>query len=550
MRNWGSFVLFFAVAIGVSANATAADVEIRYDNKFCWPGGECTVDVSVNSHPPLGRLQVVLHWDSSMLTVTGVENGGYLPTLNRLDWSNDAVAFAPTLCSGSGCGMVVYNAWDATDSTSGHHLLMRITYTLHADTELLWGKCACLCPGWTCLPPDPFAQTYGGTAYTMAYSPGDLRLDPLAGTDTDGDCLDDAAENYAGTDPNDMDTDDDGLMDGNCGSEDLNSDGTVQPGETDPTDADSDDDGIPDGTEKGLTAPETADTDLAAGNFIPDADPSTTTDPTNPDSDGDGIPDGVEDPNRNGAYEPELGESDPEDSESKPPIPPAMNKVRVLILGDGEGETQVQAALEAAGHLVTVVDYYYNWDGVTPDVDDFDIVVLLDGENYGSELQSAAGTALEAFVTRGCDLLMTEWTAYDIEGGDKTGPIADLMPVISPDGDYDYGFTWTVTGAHPLTDGLPASWYDDADSTYVDPKPGSIVLIRGDDQIPLLTYSRESGGTTVHLNHTMSYTTDPIEPNALQIILNATENADCSRVFWSGFESGDCVVWSGTVGGP
>jgi len=550
MRNWGFFVLFSAVAMGLTTGATAADVTIRYDNKICWPGGECTVDVFVNSHPPLGRLQVVLHWDSSKVTVTNIENGGYLPTLHKLDWSNDAAVFAPTLCPGSGCGMVVYNAWDATDSTSGHHLLMRITYKLHAATQLVWGKCACLCPGWTCLPPDPFATTYGGTAYTMAYSPGDLGLDPLAETDTDGDCLDDAAETYAGTDLNDRDTDDDGLTDGNCGSEDLNSDGTVQPGETDPTDADSDDDGIPDGTEKGLTAPETADTDLAAGNFIPDADPSTTTDPTNPDSDGDGVPDGVEDPNRNGAYEPEQGESDPEDSESQPPTPPSLNSVRVLLLGDGEGETQVQAALEAAGHLVTVVENYYDWDGVTPDVDDFEIVVLLDGYDYGYELQAAAGTALEAFVTRGCDLLMTEWTAYDVEGGSKTGPIADLMPVISPSGSYDDGLTWTVTGTHPLTDGLPASWYDDAYSTYVDPKPGAIVLIRGDDQIPLLTFSTESGGTTVHLNHTMSYSPDTIEANALQIIVNAAENASCNRIFWSGFESGNCVVWSGTVGGP
>ncbi len=181
---------------------------------------------------------------------------------------------------------------------------------------------------------------------------------------------------------------------------------------------------------------------------------------------------------------------------------------------------------------------------------DFEIVVLLDGWNYGSELQAAAGTALEAFVTRGCDLLMTEWTAYDVEGGSKTGPIADLMPVISPSGSYDDGLTWTVTGTHPLTDGLPASWYDDADSTYVDPKPGAIVLIRGDDQIPLLTYSTEFGGTTVHLNHTMSYTTSTIEANALQIILNAVENTSCNTIFWSGFESGNFVVWSSVVGGP
>ena len=61
----------------------------------------------------------------------------------------------------------------------------------------------------------------------------------------------------------------------------------------------------------GLVAPETPDTDLSAGFFIPDADPSDRTDPTNPDTDGDGVPDGVEDANHNGAYEPELGETSP-----------------------------------------------------------------------------------------------------------------------------------------------------------------------------------------------------------------------------------------------
>ena len=549
MWRRGFFVIFSAVAMGLTTSATAADVTINYDNKFCWPGGECTVDVFVNSFPPLGRLQVVLHWDSSKLTVTNVENGGYLPTLHKLDWSNDAAVFAPTLCTGSGCGMVVYNAWDATDSTSGRHLLMRITFRLQATTQLVWGKCACMCPGWTCLPPDPFATTYGGTAYTMAYSPGNLELDPLAETDTDGDCLDDAAEAYAGTDLNDRDTDDDGLTDGNCGSEDLNSDGTVQPGETDPNDPDSDDDGIFDGTEAGLTAPESPDTDLAAGNFVPDADPLTTTDPTNPDSDGDGVPDGVEDPNRNGAYEPEQGESDPKDSQSTPPVPPTLTGVKVLILGDGDAEDQVQTALEAAGHQVTVVDYYYDWDGVTPDVEDFQFVVLLDGYDYGYELQDTAGTALEAFVTRNCHLLITEWTAYDVEDDDKTGPIADLIPVISPDGDYDYGLTWSVVGTHPLTTGLPTSWYDGADSTDVEAKPGAIVLIRSEDQVPLLTYSTLKGGTVVHLNHSMTYSTDTIEANALQIIINAVENATGCPIFVDGFETGDCSLWSQEVDG-
>ena len=46
---------------------------------------------------------------------------------------------------------------------------------------------------------------------------------------------------------------------------------------TDPLNPDTDGDGIYDGTEYGLTTPESADTDLSAGFFVPDADPTTTT---------------------------------------------------------------------------------------------------------------------------------------------------------------------------------------------------------------------------------------------------------------------------------
>jgi hypothetical protein len=124
-------------------------------------------------------------------------------------------------------------------------------------------------------------------------------------TDRDGDGLPDDIDPC----PDDADCDDDGLLDGPGGSEDLNANGIVDPGETDPLNPDTDGDGIFDGTERGLTEPETSDTDLSAGNFIPDADPSTTTDPTNPDTDGDGLSDGEEDANQNGRVD--AGETSP-----------------------------------------------------------------------------------------------------------------------------------------------------------------------------------------------------------------------------------------------
>ena len=551
MRRLGCAVVGLAWLV-VSAPAPAeAQVTISYPTTYCQIGQECTLNVKVNSGVSLGRLAVVLHFNNSQIQVTGLTGGGYMPVQSQLQYWND-ICTATTLCDApGGCGQINYLALDSGDASMGFGTLFTITYKVTATTTLAWNPCDAWCNQWICVSLTPYAKTYDAlTTYSMSYSPGTItaQIDPLL--DSDGDGIYDVIEIANGTDPNDADTDDDGRSDGDTGTEDANADGVVDPGETDPRDADSDDDGIFDGTEKGLTAPETPDTDVGAGHFVPDADPLTTTDPTNADSDGDGVPDGIEDVNRNGAYEPSRGESDPEDDGSQPAPQRVLSSARVLLLGDGEAELQVQPALEAAGFDVTLVDYYYNWDGVTPNVNDFDVVVLLDGEAYGYELSEAAGDALQAFVAKGCGFVMTEWTAYDVCYEDKTGAVADLMPVTSaPDCSYDYGFDWLVTGTHSLTSSVPSSWYDDATSGYVDPYPGTIVLMRDPDDTPLLSFSTELGGTVIHLNHDMTYTTDTMEPNALQLMVNAVGfSAWSCPLFTNAFESGDCEAWSATVG--
>lgn len=138
------------------------------------------------------------------------------------------------------------------------------------------------------------------TPNSSTFSPAVEQSTRYADLDIDG--LNTITENLLGTDPFDADSDDDGLLDG---EEDANHNGVVDQGETDPENPDSDGDGIPDGVELGLATPHSnsslSQTDLAAGNFWPDADPSSITDPLNPDSDGDTIPDGQEDLNHNGA---------------------------------------------------------------------------------------------------------------------------------------------------------------------------------------------------------------------------------------------------------
>jgi uncharacterized repeat protein (TIGR01451 family) len=503
--------------------AYGADVTVGYNTIFCVEGEPCTLDVWISSYKLLGRVGVVLHFDNTKLIVTGVTNGGFMPTTLHSQKFNDVCEVSDLCVAPQTCGEIQFVGGDTSNSRSGNGVLFRVTFFALANTTLTWNPCPNWCSIYVC-PSNILigAGNYDWSVkYPMAYDPGTIQYSGGPLVDTDGDGLPDVVETYIGTNPYNADTDNDGLTDGHGFSEDLDNDGFVDPGESDPLDPDTDDDGILDGTEKGLTAPETPDTDVGAGVFVADADPLTTTDPASADSDGDGVLDGHEDINGNGAYEPGEGESDPDDDTSQPAPQPVASSAHVLLLGDGSANDEVQAALEAAGHVVTAVEYYYDWDGVTPDVNDFDVVVVLGGA-YGYELYEAASTALAAFVAKGCGLVTTEWTAYDVCDGAKTGAIADLMPVTSdPDCDYDYDLPWTVTGTHALTSGVPSDWTDEYGMSLVEAYPGTFVLARTTIGAPLLSYSTKAGGVVVHLNHDMS-SAPPINANALQLLVNAT----------------------------
>jgi MYXO-CTERM domain-containing protein len=126
--------------------------------------------------------------------------------------------------------------------------------------------------------------------------------------DGDGDGLGDDLEEFLGSNPQDADSDEDGLLDGLEPNPSADTDGD---GDRNIVDVDSDDDGLFDGTEAGKDCDDAA-TDATAGFCVEDADSgATTTNPLLADTDGGGVADGVEDTNHNGMID--AGERDPND---------------------------------------------------------------------------------------------------------------------------------------------------------------------------------------------------------------------------------------------
>jgi len=137
----------------------------------------------------------------------------------------------------------------------------------------------------------------------------------------------------------------------------------------------------------------------------------------------------------------------------------------VLILDDDYGD-EVSQHLQSAGHTVTSVAYY-KWDGTNPAPNDFDLVLLLNGYEYGADFDedadSPAYDILIDYVESGGTFMFTEWTAYDMfRRGINLDTKLGLEPLVPFNGesylDYDYGGTFATSVPSALTRGVPASF--------------------------------------------------------------------------------------------
>ncbi len=154
--------------------------------------------------------------------------------------------------------------------------------------------------------PDGFEDVDGNGKVDTGETDPNVRGDDNGSImDSDGDGLPNAMEMRLNSNPNDADTDDDGLTDGKESNAALDVDGD---GAINVNDPDSDGDRLFDGTEAGVTTAPMG-TDTTKNLFIADADPATRTLVLLADTDQGGMSDGAEDVNRNGKVD--MPETDP-----------------------------------------------------------------------------------------------------------------------------------------------------------------------------------------------------------------------------------------------
>jgi len=202
--------------------------------------------------------------------------------------------------------------------------------------------------------------------------------------------------------------------------------------------------------------------------------------------------------------------------------------LRVLYLGDTARNTvAIHDELVDAGFDVTDASPFYNWDGVSPDVNDFDVVVYLQGYDYDFDLAPAADSALTAWMLAGGTVIRSEWIAYYV-GPDRIDEtdFDQYLPVESPSMEFDYDSTWSVAmDTHPIAADLPASWVNESSGcTIVEPLVDTVVVATTDLCGPAVSYKEHgsNGGKVIHINDDFGDELDvDVDPNTMAILLNA-----------------------------
>ena len=206
----------------------------------------------------------------------------------------------------------------------------------------------------------------------------------------------------------------------------------------------------------------------------------------------------------------------------------------VLILKDGGTEGDFNTVLTGAGMNVTVSTVYeYQWNGTNPSAADFDVVVLLNGFSYTSNMPNSGQTALVDYVNAGGGLIITEWTTYENRYYNYYANMTDLLLFESNQWNYSSGAgTFTVVQEHPVTAGLPTSFSAPSHAgNRGGVKPGVDVLMTGTVLNDLVAVKEHGEGRIVQFAIAGNYSGRPFTTPEMQTLLTnaATWSAGASE---------------------
>jgi hypothetical protein len=197
---------------------------------------------------------------------------------------------------------------------------------------------------------------------------------------------------------------------------------------------------------------------------------------------------------------------------------------RVVVLDDGRSAPQVMEALRRQRIAAFNAGFYQTWDGISPPLDETDVVLFLQGYEYNDTMTPAADQALVDFVNAGGLLVRTEWCAYEYGDGSGNLMVDAFLPVRAPESDYLEGerASWTIQDRrHPLTKGLkPVFHIDGAGFSFIEATPGATVLATNQRDEPTLALGTFGPGEVVHVNHDLTYEVAIIPKEILRVLTN------------------------------
>ncbi len=171
-----------------------------------------------------------------------------------------------------------------------------------------------------------------------------------------------------------------------------------------------------------------------------------------------------------------------------------LNRGRALVIGDGDTEHDVvQLLIESGLESVEVVDDS-DFEGGDPALDDFELVVLLDGVNSGDDMPASGQTALVDFVQNGGGLILFEWITYEI----SRGRYLTLEPLtrLVRDGAQSGVFQYSKISKHPVTLGVNHHFSVETGSN-VGGASGGMTLVSSGETGPAVVVSEIGDGRVV-----------------------------------------------------